>query len=471
MKKHSTIFVIIFTALFMVLLTWLLPVTYLNGEFITAERSQVGLAQLFTYPTYLMYNFIYVFIYVILVGGFYAVLNKTGVYRTIVDKVVSLVRGKKMLFLSLTVLLLSVLVSFTGHTYEAIIIFPFIIAVVLLLGYDNITASMVTLGSVVTGIMGSTFSKIVNGTFMSMLNANSTIVKYTDLIWFKLGLLILSDVVLVLCIWLYVRKHEPSKKVEESMFIPKKVEKESKKWPLITILSVMAVLFIVGTLNWSDAFGISLFTDALEKFEALTIKGYPVLSKITGTLVAFGEWTYNEYMVMLFIATLLIKFIYHIKFEELFDTLFDGMKDYFYAAMVMLVSYVILIITSNHPVMLTILKPLLSITDGFNSLTLLVSTLVSALFNTDFTFYQYSILPLTYVTAYISDTSVYALCGFITQAMHGLAMLIAPTSVVLLFNLSALKIGYLEWLKNIWKLFVGLLLLSLITFTVILLVI
>ena len=66
MKKYNTLFVVLFTILFAALLTWILPITYLNGEFITAERAQVGITELFSYPVYTFYNFIYVLAYLLI---------------------------------------------------------------------------------------------------------------------------------------------------------------------------------------------------------------------------------------------------------------------------------------------------------------------------------------------------------------------------------------------------------------------
>lgn len=482
MKKYNTLFVVIFTALFVTLLTWILPITYLNGEFVTDVRSQIGLMDLFTYPTYTIYNFIYILGYVLLVGAFYAVLNKTGAYRQILDKIVKFLKGKEVLFTIIVVLLVSIIVSFTGFTYEAIIIFPFLIAIVLMLGYDKITAALVTLGPVITGIMGSTFSKIVSGTFNNILNANEAIVGYTDLIWAKVAILIVTNAILVLNIIFHARKKKnslissiihPDKELDEieSVFVPEKAKEEKKKWPLITVLAITMLIIVVSTINWTGAFQITWFTDAITWFQELKLFGYPVWSAVSGSLVAFGNWSYNEYIVLLFIVIFIIKLIYRVKFEELVDAVYDGIKKYIYAAGVMIFAYTILIMISNHPVMLTMLKPLLEITDGFNSVTLAFSTFVSALFNSDFGYYTYGVLPLTYVTSYITDTSVYALCGLITQSMYGLAMLVAPTSVVLLFSLSSLKITYFEWLKNVWKLFLELLLVLFAIFTIILLII
>lgn len=482
MKKYSTLFVVIFTVLLVTLLTWILPITYISGEFVTDARSPMGLVDLFTYPSFIIYNFIYILFYVLVVSALYAVLNKTGAYRQILDGIVKFLKGKEIIFLSIVVLLISVMVSFTGFTYEAILIFPFLFAIVLMLGYDKITAALVTLGPVITGIMGSTFSNIVSGQYLSLLNASSEVVAYTDLIWAKLAILVVTNAILVVNIIFYAKKHKTTiigsifnqnkeEKELDSIFIPRKTTEVRRKWPLITILVITIIVIVMATINWTNAFKITWFTDAITWFNELKLFGYPVWSEVLGSLVAFGSWSYNEIMVWLFIVMLIIKFVYRVKFEELFDAVFDGMKNYFYAAIVMLLAYTVLITTSNHPVMLTILKPLLEITDGFNSVTLALSTFVSALFSTDFTFHNYTILPLTYVTTFINDTSVYALCGLITQSMNGLAMLIAPTSVVLLFNLSILKISYLEWLKNIWKLFLELLVVLFVIFTIILLII
>lgn len=476
MKKYNTLFVVIFTVLFVALLTWILPITFINGEFVSQARSQIGLFDLFTYPTYLVYNFVYILVYVLIVGAFYAVLNKTGAYRQILDGLVKFLKGKEILFAIILTLVSSVIVSFTGFTYEMVLVFPFIIALVLMLGYDKIVASLMTLGPVITGIMGSTFSKVVNGTFIGLLNANGTVVSYTDLIWVKIILLVVLNAFLVGYVIFYSKKHSlGNNKLEENIFVPEKTKEVHKKWPLITLLVITLVVMVLSTINWADAFKITFFTDVLEKINSLTVGGFNIWEKLLGTIVAFGKWTYNEYFVFLLIMVLVIKIAYKVKFEEFFDAIYDGMRNYIYAAGVMLLAYTVLICTSNHPVILSVLKPLLVVGEHFNSLWLglkfAFSTFISALFNTDFGFHSYSVLPLTYVTTYIKDTEMYAVCGLIAQMMNGLAMLIAPTSAVLLFNLSTLKINYLEWLKKIWILFLSFLFVVIVAINIVLLAI
>ena len=146
----------------------------------------------------------------------------------------------------------------------------------------------------------------------------------------------------------------------------------------------------------------------------------------------------------------------------------EGAKKFGLAALLMMLAYTVLITTSNNPILLTILKPLMEITNGFNSVTLSLSVFIGSIFNIDAYYTSSAILP--YITSVITDTGVYPLVGFICQAMQGLALLIAPTSIVLLGVTSYLKVSYFDWVKNIWKFFLVLLLVAFILFTIILLI-
>ena len=546
MKKYNTLFVVGITILFVALLTWILPVTYLSGEFVEAERAQAGIMNIFSYPIFTFYNFIYIFVYILAIGGIYGLLNKTSAYRLILDRVSNHVKKREIICLILTVLLMSIIVSLTGFTFEALLILPFIASIVLMLGYDKITAMMVTVGSISVGIIGTTFSSIVAGTFNEILSIN-----YTDLIWVKVILLLICSAILIVNIILHARKIEKVKNPEESFLIPSKVkEKSVKVWPLATLLITSLVIIVVSSINWSEAFNITFFdiltenildslvfsryvvltvsvlvvlynilisvykrkkedkkddklmskkrlivtiifgvfallalvkvmlvdvfktTDIIEKaLEAIKLDGVInafTWGKLLGNVNPFGYWTYNDFVVLLLILGLIIKFAYHIKFEDALDSYGDGLKRILYPALVVLLGYTVLIITSSHPVMLTILKPLLELTDGLSILWYPLCTLISALCNTDFNYYQYGVLSLTYATTYFTSSSVYPLCALITQTMYGFALLIAPTSAVLLFSLSFLDIKYTTWLKKMWKLLLEFVLVIFISYIIVL---
>lgn len=545
MKKYSTLLVVTIMILLNVLLTWILPVTYFNGELMEAERAQVGLMNFFAYPSFTFYNFIYVFVYLLAIGGIYGLLNKTGAYRILLEKVSNHVKERKVLCLIITVLLISLIVSFTGFTFEALLVLPFIAGVILLLGYDKVTAAMVTIGSISVGVIGTTFSKLIAGTFNEMLNT-----KYTDLVIVKVILLVICAAILIFNVIRHVKKTEVSKNTEESFLIPEKVKGDKPKvWPLVIILSLFVLVMIISTIDWNGAFGITFFdnlhssvmegrvlsryvvlvvsllvvfyniilsfirrkkskkkdkfmgkvrliitivfgafallallkimledvfnaTDFMSKaIETIKLKEVVdtfTFAKLFGSVQAFGNWTYNDYFAILLILALLIKFTYHIKFVDALDDINDGFKNVLYGAIVAMLTYTVLIITSSHPVILTALKPLLKLTDGLNIFIYPICTFVSALCNTDFTYYQYGVLNLNYASSYFTSASVYPLCGLITQSMYGLALMIAPTSVTLLYTLSILEVKYTTWLKKMWLTILEITLVLFITYIIVL---
>ena len=545
MKKYSTLLVVTIMILLIALLTWILPVTYLNGELIEAERAQTGLMNFFAYPGFTFYNFVYVFVYLLAIGGIYGLLNKTGAYRIILEKVSNHVKERKVLCLIITVLLISLIVSFTGFTFEALLVMPFIAGVILLLGYDKVTAAMVTVGSISVGVIGTTFSKLIAGTFNEVLKT-----KYTDLVIVKVILLVICAVILILNVIRHVKKTEDSKNPEESFLLPEKVKGDKPKvWPLVLILSVFILVMIVSTVDWTGAFGITFFDNlhssvmegrVLSRYVVLVVSLLVVLyniilsfvrrkkskkkekfmgkvrlivtiifgvfallaflkimledvfkatdfmskaietiklkeivdtftfAKLFGSVQAFGNWTYNDYFAIMIILALFIKYTYHIKFVDALDNINDGFKNVLYGAIIAMLTYTVLIITSSHPVILTALKPLLRLTDGLNIFIYPICTFVSALCNTDFTYYQYGVLNLNYATSYFTSASVYPLCGLITQSMYGLALMIAPTSVTLLYTLSILEVKYTTWLKKMWLTILEITLVLFITYIIVL---
>ena len=131
-----------------------------------------------------------------------------------------------------------------------------------------------------------------------------------------------------------------------------------------------------------------------------------------------------------------------------------------------------LVLSANNPIMLTILKPILKLTEGFNVLTYSLVTFIAGLFNTDLSYYNYGFINLTYITGMFGDkTNLYPLIALVNQSMYGLAILIAPTSIPLVFNLGTLNLSYKKWIKAIWKLFLGMFIVALLINVVVLMLV
>lgn len=471
MKKNNTLKVLLITILFTFLLTWILPITYYNSGLYTDARYPVGLFDMFNYPTLTFYYFGQMALYVLVVGMFYGIFNKTGVFRKVCDKIVKLFKGKEIIFFATVVLLLSVIVAFCGFSYELIFVLPLLTSIILLMGYDKLTVAITLIGSIAVGFIGNLFSSQITGTYISTLGTT-----YTDLIWFRVIMLVLGIVLLILNLIYRIKKVE-IKKDEDKDLIPEQIDIKTKKgkvkksWPAIVIFDLILLLMVISTINFSEAFNLTIFEKFHETVMSFTIKEYDIFAKVLGSTVSnssFGNWTSVEITTVLLIATIILAIIYRIKVSDLFENAKEGAKKFGLAALLMMLAYTVLITTSNNPILLTILKPLMEITNGFNSVTLSLSVFIGSIFNIDAYYTSSAILP--YITSVITDTGVYPLVGFICQAMQGLALLIAPTSIVLLGVTSYLKVSYFDWVKNIWKFFLVLLLVAFILFTIILLI-
>ena len=468
MKKNNTLKVLLITILFTYLLTWIFPISYYNGGLYTDVRYPAGLFDIFNYPTLTLYYFGQIAVYVLTVGAFYGVLNKTGVFRKICDRIVKLFKGKEIIFFSTIVVLLSVIVAFCGLSYELIFLLPLLASIILLMGYDKMTIAITFIGSIAVGFLGSLFASAITGTYMGTLATS-----YTDLIWVRIVMLVIGILILLLNIFFRIRKMD-TKKVDDKELIAEKIEVKSKKgkvkpsWPAILIFDLILLLMIIGTIDFSGAFNITIFEDFHENVMSFAIKDYQIFAKILGSTmqtVSLGSWSGIEFITIMLLATLILSLIYRIKLSDMFEDYKEGAKKFALPALLMVLAYTVLITVSNNPVILTILKPLLTITDGFNSVTLSLSMFIGSIFNIDAYYTSSALLP--YVTSIITDTSIYPLVGFICQAMQGLALLIAPTSIVLLGVISYLKISYVEWFKNIWKIFLELFIIAFILITIV----
>lgn len=468
MKKNNTLKVLLITILFTYLLTWIFPISYYNGGLYTDVRYPAGLFDIFNYPTLTLYYFGQIAVYVLTVGAFYGVLNKTGVFRKICDRIVKLFKGKEIIFFSTIVVLLSVIVAFCGLSYELIFLLPLLASIILLMGYDKMTIAITFIGSIAVGFLGSLFASTITGTYMGTLATS-----YTDLIWVRIVMLVIGILILLLNIFFRIRKMD-TKKVDDKELIAEKIEVKSKKgkvkpsWPAILIFDLILLLMIIGTIDFSGAFNITIFEDFHENVMSFAIKDYQIFAKILGSTmqtVPLGSWSGIEFITIMLLATLILSLIYRIKLSDMFEDYKEGAKKFALPALLMVLAYTVLITVSNNPVILTILKPLLTITDGFNSVTLSLSMFIGSIFNIDAYYTSAALLP--YVTSIITDTSIYPLVGFICQAMQGLALLIAPTSIVLLGVISYLKISYVEWFKNIWKIFLELFIIAFILITIV----
>lgn len=447
MKGKSILKAITIMFLAYVLLTWFIPTGYFSsGEYVKDAIVPIGLFDLIRYPLITMTSSVFILMgsIVILVGILYNVLNKTGAYQVIIDKLVKKYKGKEIIFLIITACIFFVLSSVTGLNFVLFVMVPFFATVILLLGLNKFSAMMSTIGAILLGNVASTYGFNVAGYVSYITN------DINDSIYFKVGLCALS---LGILLFTLIKTAKIGKVNKEEIMLYEKAETKSKKSPkhIIITMSIILLITFIGMVNWKEVFNISLFNDAFNNLKNIKIGNYQLFSNLIGSMYEFGSWTNYELCMMLVIAILLISLIYRVKFKDLLESIKKGTKQMLPLVFYLLVANTIFLamnaVSNGYNIFPTLANALFNMTSKFNVFTFgLISLIGSVLYN-DLPYLLGSLYePIS--TVYSSDVSLIAM---ISQGIHGLVQIIAPTSIMLVLGLAYFDIDYTEWVHKIFK--------------------
>lgn len=534
MKKHNILKVVLLSILVAIVCTWVFPTASYQTELVVGERSQLGIFDLFSYTVELFRYFPYVILMTLAAGIFYGVAYKISAYRVLLDKIVKMFSGKESIFLAIAMILIAAIVSVTGLSFGILFVFPFIISLVLLMGYNKLVAASVTVGSTIVGILGTTLGSSTVYYFNAVLGTDIQNEMITKVILLVVGLVLLvfnvllyakktrnstdkvlefvpvsisadkKDVKVVKEEKVKVAKKETKKSAAKKSDSKKKAEvekkttkkssakkattktkaydlksktaevltvkskKKAKVWPFILVFDLVVILIAVASFDWS-IFEVKVFEDALTAVQEFEIGGFPIFAKILGSVSPFGNWTLNyEVPALIILATSFLGFIYGLKLDDFLDGVVEGIKRALKPTIYMFLIYLVLVICTYNPFQLNITKFFLDLTKDLNVITMTLIAMISSIFNVESVYVAQSTLP--YVSSVITDATLYPLLAVIFQAVYGLMMLVAPTSVILIGTLSYLEVPYGQWLKHIWKLFLELLVVLVVIFFVVFLI-
>lgn len=563
--KNNTLKVVLVTTFALCILAWILPAAYYSGEYIDQGRVQIGLFDIFNYSLTSLSYFGYIGLFLVLVGGFYGILHKIPAYRSFLDKIVAICKGKEAIALSVLMVLLAVLVSICGLQMALILFFPMLASVILLMGYDKIVVTLALVGSTMVGVMGTTFGYSNTGLLNSIVGLDMM-----DNILVKVAILLAGLAILIFNTLMYAKrangvskaalkaaktvikgeedvkkvevkeekktttKKASTKKVETkapakkasaskksttkkstakkststkkstsskakssskssrkdikaaakgddvivvkesivndsvSKFVPTVVDSKHKIWPIVTAFSLLFVIVLLAFIPWSDTFGLSIFADANTAVAEFELLNFAVFGKLLGTVNEFGVWSVTDLFFVMAAVIALLTVIYKVDTDDALEGFANGAKKALVPALIVLLVYTCLVITTYHPYQLAIYKALFGLTKGFNVVTGTIAAMLAGLFNQDPAYVFQAAVP--YLTGVFTNAEVYPVVAIVFQSIYGVTMLVAPTSLILTVVLSYLEVSYKDWLKAIWKLLVELLVVLLIVFTILILV-
>jgi uncharacterized ion transporter superfamily protein YfcC len=462
MKKYGLLKVIGISFLVVATLSWIIPAgSYYDGTFTAGKTLPIGLFDLIRTPLSTVANLIQYAMIFLLIGGLYGVLNKTGVYSSLVDSIVKKFKGKEKTFLISTMVLFTLLSSLTGLSFVIFILVPFFIAVLLSMHYNKKVALMATIGSMLVGIIGSTYGFSINGYInyyfsLDVHNEMLTKVIFLGIITFLSVIYVLNSTKKVSSVEVKKGNKKEESKDEEKVVIPlfEKGSKSKKSfWPLVIIMIGTIILLLVGMYNWQYSFGITFFGDTYTSLMGLEISGYPLVQNLIGGINPMGNWSIYEMSIILVMVMLLIGWIYNVKLNELIDSFVKGAKEMLPTAFYVTIANVVFVVLASSSTGENIFFPIahffFNMTENLNIVTMTIVSAIGSFFYNDFT-NLFNAMGSNISIIY-PDATLYPIIGMIVKTMYGLVMFVAPTSLLLVGGLSYLNVSYKEWFKYIWK--------------------
>ena len=473
MKKKSDkiVILLIIMGIFM-LVSWVVKGgSFTEGQFnYVTDWARMGLYDLLL-VSYSALNYKIVdIIYILVVGGCYAILCDTGSYRKLVDKTARLIEGKEAIAMAIITFIMGAYVSISSNVMTLFFLVPFIVSVFLRNGCKKLTALSAGFGGMFIGILGMTF-----GTFSQsyLIEAVATNVTVKSLILIKIIIFAIAYILFNLFAILYLNKFGKSEDGSKyDIFCPEELDeskvkkrKRKKLWPVLILFGILTIVSMVAYINWGESFNINFFTDLHTNFQnGFVIADIPILSTLVGTNInGFGE--FSDLLGVTFfvlVATIIVALCNKMSLHNIVKNFGIGAKKISKVAFIYGFAFVVLLMCIGYSWPLTLINKLFG--DGnFNLLIFIVIAFIAQLLCGDIEFLGFTIgayLGLTYNGDIAAITILW-------RTGAALALVIGPTSFLLLSALTYVDVPYTKWLKYIWKFAATFLLAIIVIFAVV----
>ena len=255
------------------------------------------------------------------------------------------------------------------------------------------------------------------------------------------------------------RGRKPGKKTNtKALAIAHDVKKVSEKKrvsgiPFVVILVLTMIVAILGMYNWYYAFGIDVFNNLYDNIMKVKIGDFPIFEHLFSGSSQFGYWSNVDFIALVIFASMLIAWLYKVKVNDYIEAFIGGVKKWLPTAIYAVLASVIFSVvyqalsSQTGTIVDTINAKIFELSDGFNVVFTGAASLIGSFFFNDLYYLLYDMS--SFISGY--DATTLPIAGLLVQSVYGVAMLIFPTSVVLIAGLSLFNVSYKQWMKYIWK--------------------
>lgn len=398
--------------------------TYIDEETGDEVDLRQGVFDVLQAPTRGIQEAIEVVAFILIVGGSFQVITKTGAITSGMGRVVRRFKNKDILIIPIAMVLFALGGTSFGMAEETLPFFAIFMPIMMAMGFDSMTAFMVVFVGARTGYIASTINP-----FNVLIAQGILGIQGNPQLWLRMIAWVVLTAVAITWVVLYARrvKKNPESSITFEDDIAKKVEFAADESAL-------------------DA----EFTGRQKGVLAVFIAG---MCLIIWGLVTQG-WYMNEISAVFLAMGLLAGVIAGFSQDVIAQEFVAGIADFAFSAIVVGLARGILVIASDGMIIDTILNALATGLGGIpavlfttllyaveNLLTILVpsssglAALTAPIFG-----------PLTELMGLNPEAAVWALSmGSATMS------LICPTSAILVAGLGVCKIKLGQWWKTVWK--------------------
>jgi uncharacterized ion transporter superfamily protein YfcC len=412
-----------------------------------------------------------VIVFIMAIGAFISVSFATRALEVAVASLAHRLRDKGWLLIAAVMVLFSLLGSTMGFSVETLGFYALFLPLMAALGYDRlVTAAMIILGALV-GVMAATVNPFSIG--VAAGEAGVSIgegLALRALLWVVLTAMAIGWVLRYAA---KVRKDPAASLVgweeDAAADAPATAPAADAKSPTPAAQeqrlsgTQKAVLAITGLAFGLMIFSVIPWSSVIDARPALA--DYYTTHEVAGAQPFWFElnWWFPQLGMLFILASVLVGFVARMGEKETVRLIAAGAADMLGPAMVVLLAGGVSVIMNNTQTLDTILTSMEKLVSGtsaafYTTLTVLVNIPLAFLIPSS-SGHGALAMPLL---APLADFAQVSRATTITAWImgHGLALMMAPTSVVLVGGLAIAKVGYEKYLRFVWPLLLALFIVS-----------
>ena len=453
-KMLSAYSIIMILIVFLAILSHVLPDAVFEGETIVNGSGTVGakLYQVLMAPILGFENAVDVAIFIMVLGGFLKVIDKSKALETGIKVLVQKLKGKELWLIPILMFIFSICGTTYGMLEETVGFYVLLAATMFAAGMDPLVGSAIILLGAGSGVLGSTINPFATGVALSSLpegiNANHGLVIFIAVVLWITTYLIATGFVLA-----YAKKVKEDKgstilslreqqDAEETFgkFVEAHKEKAfltKKQKATLLLFALTFVIMIIGFIPWGE-FDITFFDG---------FTGW-----LTGS--SLGNWWFYEAALWFLIMSIIIAIINGLGEKGFVDTLVEGASDMIGVILVIAVARGASVLMAqthldnyiiyNATEFLSKLPELV-----FVPLNYLLHIVLSILVPSSSGLATLStpiIVPVASGLGYSTEVTIMTLVS-----ANGLVNLITPTCGAIMGGLALAKVDYSTWFKWAFK--------------------